>query len=435
MTPAARLAAAAGILDNLDLTRPVDPQLKAWARANRYAGSKDRRAIADRVYTVLRRRRSVAWIGGAETGRALVLGSLVAVDGLDLEQIAALCSGGYGLAPLDAAERAALAHPPDWPDDGTRLDWPDWLMEAAGAGFGETCNAELDALRQRAPVDLRVNTLKTTVEGAATALREDGMDPLTLPRAKDRGLAEQRTARREPGSSPGGEQPLFRDVDPITPHDTALRLPPFSAVLASRAWHDGLVELQDAGSQAAGALLGAKPGETVLDYCAGGGGKTLALAAQMEDRGRLIAHDVDARRMADIPERARRAGVTCLEIMRTSDLPRIEGLCDRVLVDAPCSGSGSWRRDPAGKWRLTPRMLSELTIMQDDALDAALRYLRPGGSLVYATCSILPVENEARIAALLTRHPSLSVQESLHLHPARNGCDGFFATRLTLTGC
>lgn len=399
MTPAARLAAAAALLDTLDPARPVEPQLKAWGRANRYAGSKDRRAIADRVYTVLRRWRSSALAGGGEDGRARVLGSLVQADGLGVAQIKPMCSGGYGLAPLTGAERAALSAPPDWPSEAARLDWPEWLWDAAHAVLGDDTASELDALRQRAPVDLRVNTLKATVEKALDTLREDG-------------LAPERT-----------------------PHPLALRLPPGAPVLTSRAWRDGLVELQDAGSQAVAEMTGAQPGETVLDYCAGGGGKTLALAAAMGSRGRLLAHDLDAARMADLPQRARRAGVTCLTLADRRTLDGLPGQCDRVLVDAPCSGSGSWRRDPAGKWRLTPDTLAALTRMQDGALDAAARYVRPGGTLTYATCSILTQENEARVAAFLGRHPDYTAGRTLRLHPARDRCDGFFATRLTLTAC
>ncbi len=396
MTPAARLAAAAAILDALDLARPVERQLRAWARGNRYAGSKDRRAVADRVYTVLRRWRSTAVLGGGETGRGRVLGSLRGADDLTPAEIGALCSGGYGLAALSGAERDTLSRDPDWPDAATRLDWPGWLMAAAHEAFGDGTARELDALRQRAPVHLRVNTLRATVAEAREALRMAGLDPATVPAA-----------------------PL------------ALRLPPAAPVLNTDAWRDGWFELQDAGSQAVAALLDARPGETVLDYCAGGGGKTLALAAAMANRGRLVAHDIAPARMADLPERAARAGATLIERMR--DLSSLEGRCDRVLVDAPCSGSGSWRRDPAGKWRLTPEGLAALTQMQNDALDAAARHLRPGGTLVYATCSVLTVENEARVAAFLDRHPAFEEGAALRLHPARDGCDGFFAARLHLT--
>ena len=404
MTPAARLAAAADILDTLDLTRPVESQLKAWGRGNRYAGSKDRRAIADRVYMAIRYRRSAALRAGGETGRALVLGTMAGADGLSLDDILAHCSGGYGLASLDEAERMALASDPDWPSNAARLDWPDWLWADAQAVFADDIESELDALRRRAPVDLRVNTLRATVDGAIMALQDDT------------------AITRE-------------QIRPVSGFPLALRLPPGSPVLTSRAWREGMVELQDAGSQTVAAMLEARPGETILDYCAGGGGKTLALAAAMENAGRLLAFDVEAARMADLPQRAARAGASILSLLDHSDLKSFEGICDRVLVDAPCSGSGSWRRDPAGKWRLTPATLANYTRLQDEALDAATRYLRPGGTLLYATCSVLRVENEDRIDAFLARHADFNLETNRRLHPARDGCDGFFSARLNLTDC
>ena len=404
MTPAARLAAAADILNTLDLSRPVEAQLKAWGRGNRYAGSKDRRAIADRVFTALRYRRSAALRAGGETGRAQVLGTLAGVDGLSLDEIAASCTGGYALASLDEAESAALARIPDWPSEAARLDWPEWLWTEAQQAFEGDTERELDALRQRAPVDLRINTLRASMDDAIAALQHGT------------------TIARD-------------DIAPVSGFPLALRLPPGSPVLASRAWSDGMVELQDAGSQAVAAMTDAHPNETILDYCAGGGGKTLALGAAMENTGQLFAFDVEAARMTDLPQRAERAGVTCLTLLKRDDLEALTGTCDRVLVDAPCSGSGSWRRDPAGKWRLTPAALETYTRLQDDALAVASRYLRPGGTLLYATCSVLRIENEDRIATFLDHHPAFTLKESCRLHPARDGCDGFFAARLNLTGC
>jgi 16S rRNA (cytosine967-C5)-methyltransferase len=393
MTPSARLAAATDILDTLDLSRPVEPQLKAWARANRYAGSKDRRAIADRVYAVLRHRRSSAAHGGGESGRALLLGSLIAVDRLSMAEMDVVCSGGYGLAPLTDAERAILSRIPDWSSEAERLDWPEWLWEEAVAAFGTDTASELAALRRRAPLDLRVNTLKATPKAAMQALRAEGLEP--------------------------------ERVGPL-----ALRLPPGAPVQRGAAWAGGLVELQDAGSQAVAALTGAQPGETVLDYCAGAGGKTLALAAATEDRGAVLAHDIAPARMADLPERARRAGIGAIRFVSAADLKDWEGRCDRVLVDAPCSGSGSWRRDPAGKWTLTRARLDDVMQTQDAVLASAARYTCCGGALTYATCSILKGENEERVAAFIARNPAFRLDKQVRLHPARDCTDGFFAARL-----
>ncbi len=393
MTPSARLAAAASILDTLDLTRLVDPQLKAWARQNRFAGSGDRRAIADRIYTVLRRRRSSAAQGGAETGRALVLGSLVTEDGLGVDQISDICSGSYGLDPLSADERRALSSKPVPDSPGAELDWPDWLYPQAEHVFGASIAAELDALRQRAPLDLRVNTLRATRSEVIANLQD------------------------ETGIS----------AEPVGIAETALRLPSATRILQSRAFEEGLIEPQDAASQAVALFARAEPDKRVLDFCAGAGGKTLALAAQMQNRGELIAHDVDPRRMQDIPNRAARVGV---DIIRRAAIAGLtEGRFDTVLVDAPCSGSGSWRRDPLGKWRLTDDRLAELHSAQREALSQAAAYVRQGGRLTYATCSVLPSENSGQVAYFLELNKDFELEDTLELWPDRDGCDGFYAAR------
>ena len=329
MTPGARLSSAATLLDTLDLSHAVEPQLKAWARANRFAGSGDRRAIADRLYACLRRRGSCAAQGGGETGRALVLGSLVLEDGLRPGQIAELCGGGYGLDPLRTDEAATLEKRID---DDPVLDWPEWLLPQVRRAFGGGMRGELDTLRQRAPLDLRVNTLQAT-----------------------RAEARQTLASEE------------IDTEEVSLCGTALRCAAGTPITRSKAFTDGLVEPQDAASQRVAAFAGAKPGQSVLDFCAGAGGKTLALAALMENRGALYTHDTAPGRMAPLAERAERAGVTIIE-HSPSPPP-----CDIVFVDAPCSGSGSWRRDPAGKWRLDPARLAALHEAQRDVLAQAAK--------------------------------------------------------------
>ena len=390
MTPSARLAAAAAILDGLDLARAVEPQLKAWSRANRYAGSKDRRAIADRVYTVLRRRRSAAARGGGENGRALVLGSLAVEDDLDVDAIAALCTGGYGLDPLAEAERTVLANPLPPATEAAALDWPDWLWPHAVDAFGAKVAAELAALRCRAPLDLRVNTLKTTREAARAALAAEGMP-----------------------------------AEPLAICDTALRLPPGTPVMQGQAARLGWVEPQDAASQRVAALLDAMPGERVLDLCAGAGGKTLALAASMQDRGVIVAHDADPRRMTELPARAARAGATIITMCDD-----IDGTFDAVLIDAPCSGSGSWRRDPAGKWRLSPQGLDTLVKTQRDILENAAPTVTPGGRLVYATCSVLHRENRAQTHWFLDAFPVFDLDQDIVFSPFSTNTDGFYAALL-----
>lgn len=392
MTPEARLSAAADILDALDRTRPVEPQLKAWARGNRYAGSKDRKAIADRVYSCLRRLRSSAVAGGGEAGRHLVFGALRVEDGLNAQEIVQLCKGQYGLAPPDDGELAVLSALPAFPSDASRLDWPDWLYQQAVDAFGQAVDAELDALRGRAPLDLRVNTLKSSVSEAIRALEEGGLS-----------------------------------AKPVELCQTAIRMKSGSPLKRSRAYTEGLVEPQDAASQAASAFAQARPGDSVLDYCAGGGGKALALAAMMENRGRLVVHDIDRARMTDIAPRAARAGATIIEEMPLATLGLAS--CDVVFVDAPCSGSGSWRRDPPGKWGLTPHRLDELRNAQREAMASAARYVRPGGVLVYATCSVLPTENRDQVSHFTQNLAGFNLEEIRDFWPGRDDTDGFFTAR------
>ena len=397
MTPSARLAAAASILENLDFTRLVDPQLKRWQREHRFAGSGDKRAIADRVYTCLRQMRSAAGYAGGRTGRALVIGSLVSDDGLGVDAIAALCVGGYGLDPLTDEERVVLSAAPVFESEAARVDWPDWLMPQTVRAFGAAAADELDALRARAPLDLRVNTLRCTLEAARASLAEQGME-----------------------------------AEPVAVSSTALRLPPGTPVATSAAFAEGLVEPQDAASQAVVAFTQVEPDQTVLDYCAGAGGKTLALAAQMQNRGYLYAHDIDARRMEELPERAKRCGAKIIERISTEHLK--SEMYDVVLVDAPCSGSGSWRRDPLGKWRLTPERLESFEAAQREAVNTAAHFVRGGGTLTYATCSVLPSENDDQVARVLAGRPDLTLEDTLALWPHRDGCDGFYAARFRKRG-
>jgi 16S rRNA (cytosine967-C5)-methyltransferase len=392
LTPSARLSAAAEVLEAINLDRLIDPQLKAWARKNRFAGSKDRRAIADRVYSCLRRMRTSEAHGGGTSGRALVLGNLVVEDGLTVDEIAALCSGGYGLAALTHAERATLSHLPEYASDGVRLDWPDWMVSEATNIFGDALDTELNALRQRAPLDLRVNLLRATRDQAIAALRTDGIEA----------------------------EPL--DVSP-----TALRLPPAVSVLNTQTYLNGMIEPQDAASQATAVFADVKPGQTVLDFCAGAGGKTLALAALMDNRGTLLAHDVNPSRLAALPDRAKRSGATL--IRRTTKQGLKPRSCDAVFVDAPCSGSGSWRRDPLGKWRLTRERLAELLSAQRDALSAAAPFVKAGGTLTYVTCSVLPSENREQSAWFAGQHVEFISEATTDFWPARDRTDGFFATR------
>ena len=409
MTPGARLAAAAEVLDRIAGSRmPADEVLKGWGKANRYAGSGDRRAIADRVYRVLRARRRLAWAAGREDGRALVLASLALIDAEPAERIEALYSGeGYAPSALTEEERARLLAgagegAPEWVTAGL----PAFVVEDLRATHGDDWPAEAEALLQpRAPVDLRVNGLKATVEQARASLEAEGLKP-----------------ERTPWSAWG----------------LRLRAEPPPNIQKTQAFRDGWIEVQDEGSQIAASLAGARPGETVVDYCAGGGGKTLALAQQMHGEGRLVACDVVARRLEAIRPRLARAGAQA-ELRRLGPdgegAEDLESAADLVFVDAPCSGSGTWRRRPEEASRLTAEEVERLHMLQVTVLDRAAKLVKPGGRLIYVTCSLLRRENEDSVAAFETAHPQFAPAAMdhlrakghvLHLTPRATATDGFF---------
>lgn len=386
MTPAARLAAAIAILEQVREGAPAERALTNWGRASRFAGSGDRAAVRDHVFDVLRCRGSFAALGGGESGRALALG-LARAQGL---AVAALFTGeGHAPAPLSAQEAARLAQP--LPDEGALadLDWPDWLRPQLQADLGAAYAAVSARMRARAPVFLRVNLARGDRAAAQAALALEGI--VTRP-------------------------------DPLA--ETALEVTGGARrVQASAAYRDGLIELQDAASQAAIAQVPVAAGMRVLDYCAGGGGKALALAARAP-KARIEAHDIDPGRMRDIPVRAARAGAR----ISTVAPGRLGRDYDLVLVDAPCSGSGTWRRTPEAKWRLTPERLAELCTLQAQILRAAAARVAPGGRLLYMTCSLLDAENAAQVEAFV-RETGWQVAEQRRFTPLDGG-DGFFAAQL-----
>jgi 16S rRNA (cytosine967-C5)-methyltransferase len=440
MTPGARVAATIELLDEIVSRsakdgegRPADLVANAFFRARRFIGGGDRRAVSERVWSILRRYgQLVWWLDRARhpdrVGRALVAADLLLVEGMDLGQLSALFDGGrYRPAPLDEAEIRALRqmeghslpHPeqPDW----VRLNVQEWVAPHLKEAYGEAWGREVAALENPPPVDLRVNRLRASVEEARAALKREGVE-----------------------------------TEPMRYSPNGLRLKRRLSVVAGDAFRDGLIEVQDEGSQIVAALVDAKPGMQVADYCAGAGGKTLAIAAGMNNKGRVVAMDVLESRLDRSAQRLRRAGAHNVE-RRPIDgdnrkwLKRHRGAFDRVLVDAPCTGTGTWRRNPDGRWTLRPRDLEELAPKQAEILDAASRLVRPGGGLVYATCSVLPVENERQIEAFLERHPefelvpvatlwpealgteppvSASQSPYLRLSPLRDGTDGFFAATM-----
>ena len=369
MTPAARLQAAADILDLMKgARRPAEEVLKDWGRGNRYAGSKDRRAIADKVYQGLRGRERLAHFMGDDSGRALVIGALHLQDGLSLAEIEALYTGdGYAPAPLTAAERGRLeagaGEAPAWLMAGL----PEFAAERLKAVYGDGWLAEAEALMlPRAPIDLRVNGDREPIRA--------GLEML-------------------------GYKP---EVTPFSRQGLRLPAEPPPNIRALPAFKQGMIEIQDEGSQIISFLAGAQPGMTVIDYCAGGGGKTLGLLQSMGGQGRLIASDIDRTRLNNIKPRLARAGLSADLRQLGVDgegMEDLEGQADLVVVDAPCSGSGVWRRRPETAALLQEKEVRRLHELQVAILRRASKLVRPGGRLVYATCSILPDENEETIGA------------------------------------
>jgi len=429
MTPAARLAATIDVIETIDSRRvPAAQALKDWGTSHRFAGSGDRAAIAGLLWDVLRRRSSSAWIMDADTARGRVLGMLRLERGLDVAAIAKLCDGSrFAPAPLSEAERTALAsrslQGAPAPVAG---DYPEWLDPYLASVFGDHRVAELCAMASRAPLDLRVNTLKGKRQRVLASLSHLGAAPT-------------------PWSPLGLRILLAADARNVGIH-------------AEEAFIKGLVEVQDEGSQLAALFSAAKPGEQVIDLCAGAGGKTLALAAMMQGKGRLIATDSDKRQLAPIHERLSRAGVHNAEIRapRGTDDP-LAGICvsaDLVLIDAPCSGTGTWRRNPDAKWRMRPGALEIRLKQQIEVLDRAAGIVKPGGRIAYITCSVLAVENSEQVRAFLARHSAFSVvpaaqtvsalcdkaadfakaalqtPEGWLMTPRRTGTDGFFVSIL-----
>ena len=429
MTPAARLSAAIELIDTIDAERvPAAKALKEWGTAHRYAGSGDRAAISGLIWDVLRRRASSAFLMDADTSRARVLGMMKLERGMSTDAIAALCDGGrFAPEPLTEAERTALASrtlegaPPH-----IAGDYPEWLDAHLADVFGDDRVAEATAMASRAPLDLRVNTLKAKREKVLASLKHLGAQPTPWSRIGLR--IELGADARNPG------------------------------IHAEEDFIKGAIEVQDEGSQLAAMFAAAKPGEQVIDLCAGAGGKTLALAAMMGGKGRLIATDRDKRQLAPIFERLSRAGVHNAEVRSpkgdADPLADIKASADLVLIDAPCTGTGTWRRNPDAKWRMRPGALEVRLKDQAEVLDRAAGMVKPGGRIAYVTCSVLPSENGEQVRSFLARHPQFSIQplyetasvlwdkaedfekaalqspEGWLMTPRRTGTDGFFVSVL-----
>ena len=415
-----RLAAAIEVLDDIDgRHRPAADALKDWGLSHRFAGAGDRAAIGNIVYDALRRRRSAAWLLDEDTSRARAFGALLLEGGMDAQALNAGLDGDrFAPVPLSEDELAlagtrVLADAPH----AVRADCPDWCVPLFVKAFGEGWIEEAAALSERPPLDLRVNTLKADRQKTLHALSGAGAEP-----------------------------------SPIMP--TGIRVPPIAGngrhpnVQVEAAFQKGWFEIQDEGSQIAADLAIAGGGTQVLDFCAGAGGKTLALSAEMGNHGQIFAHDAEKGRLAPIFDRIRRAGSRNVQVIQPAALPPLEASMDLVLVDAPCTGSGTWRRRPDSKWRLTDRQLDQRRTEQAAILDDAKRYVKPGGRLAYITCSVFREENADQVSAFLAREPDfrpldhedlwrsrfpdhadaalIDPQGGVVLTPARSGTDGFF---------
>jgi 16S rRNA (cytosine967-C5)-methyltransferase len=434
LTPGAQVAAAIDILTEIDTgDRPADDVAADYFRRRRYIGAKDRGGIAGHVYGVLRHRAALDWWIARSTvtieARSRVLAALVLLDGWPVKTVAACCDGDrFRPAPLGPAEHALLSglvtrtlrHP--HMSRAVANDLPGWLEPYFERAVGNELEREMTALNGPAPIDLRVNLLK----------------------------ADRETARR----ALAAEQVL---AEPTRWSPVGLRLTERAPLAGLAAFRGGLIEVQDEGSQIAALLVDARPGMRVVDFCAGAGGKTLALAAAMANRGKLVACDVSRRRLERAARRLRRAGISNAErriLAGEGDkwVKRHAGGFDRVLVDAPCLGVGTWRRNPDAKWRIRPEDLAELVVRQQQILLSAARLVRPGGRLVYVTCSLLYQENEAQAEALQAAKPDFTLVPAaqvwketvggtlpggaayLRLSPARHETDGFFIAILARRG-
>lgn len=416
-----RLAAAIEVLEDIGRRhRPVADALKDWGLSHRFAGGGDRAAIGNIVYDALRHKRSAGWLLGEDTPRAIGFGALLLEWGQTAQSLNAALEGDKFAPPLltegelHAIAGRRLADAPD----SVRADVPDWCAPLLEQAFGAAWVAEGAALATRPPLDLRVNTLRASREKVLAELSGTGAKPAA-----------------------------------IAP--TGIRIPPIDGdgrhpnVQAEPAFQKGWFEVQDEGSQIAAALAGAEAGMQVLDFCAGAGGKTLALSAAMGNTGQVFAHDSEKARLAPIFDRIRRSENRNVQVVaRPAELAPLANHMDIVLVDAPCTGSGTWRRRPDAKWRLTQRQLDARKAEQSSILDAASAYVKPGGLLVYITCSVFPEENGEQVVAFRQRNGGFTPVDhrqlwgsrfpghdgavrigaagDISLSPALSGTDGFY---------
>jgi len=416
-----RIAAAIEILADIEARkRPVAEALKAWGLNNRFAGAGDRAAIGNLVYDALRRKASHAAAMGSDAPRALVLSVVVREWALTPEALNdAFAADSHAPEILSVEEIERLVGEVPAAPDHVRADVPEWTAAALAESFGETWVAEAQAMAGRPPLDLRANALKSS---------------------RDKVLKSLARFNPEAGPvTPDGVRLAAGTGDSRTPN-----------VQTDEGYLKGWFEVQDQGSQAVSTLAGARPGEQVLDLCAGAGGKSLAMAAAMGNKGQIFAYDSDRSRLAPIYDRLKRSGVRNVQVRppEPGALDDLIGKMDRVVIDAPCTGTGTWRRQPTAKWKLTPEQVATRVDEQRAILDQAVAFVKPGGALVYITCSVLPEENAHQAKAFLERHPDFaavpgntlwmkhfaggaararfSPEGGILLSPLSTGTDGFY---------
>jgi len=389
-----RIQAAAEVLEDVTERRtPVTMALRDWGKSHRFAGSKDRSAIGNIVLDALRRKSSIAFRMNDDSPRSLALGATVFSGGVSVEYILEQTKDDRHFGePLTKDQIAKLKGQidletaPEW----VQADVPDWLWPAFETNFDEEAIVEGAALTERAPLDVRANAIKASRDDLdlKDAIRTE-ISPIGMRFAPVKGFG------RHPN--------VQSDSDFLT----------------------GKLEIQDEGSQIVSLLVAAKPGEKILDYCAGGGGKSLALASDMKNDGAVHAFDIDKRRLAPTYERAARAGADIIKVVQppAKSLNNLRGSMDRVLVDAPCTGVGTWRRKPDAKWRLTEDALGRRMQEQVKVLDEAKHFVKPGGYLFYVTCSMLAAENEAQVYAFLERDKDFTLLSAGEVWEDRFGVD------------
>ncbi len=438
MKDAARLAAVIDILDLIDEALeegglPADAIVTSYFRNRRYAGSKDRRAVSNRVYAVLREREQLDWalrqFDQEPTARLRLIANFIKY-GLGTYSFHEQDDDPHAPEPLNESEEALVAEleEADWSavDENYITNVPQWLIPLFKSRFSDNWLDESEALCHRAPLDIRINRLKGWRKKAQDALGKEG---------------------------------FASDIAPMSP--TGLRMQENKALQSSRAFVEGLIEIQDEAAQLASHLVAAKPGQQILDLCAGGGGKSLAVAGHMDNKGQIFATDINKRRLASFKDRAKRADMHNLQTQELEEtgkdrkkwLRRREGNMDRVIVDVPCSGTGVWRRSPDLRWRISPESLEGMVATQKKLINEAATCVKVDGRLIYMTCSLLVEENEAVVDEFLAANPNFKAldwgavwsdvmpdvskpdsaalnENYLQLTPARHKCDGFFVAIL-----